>query len=69
MSKLGGFMGRKSDDEPGGKTWCRGHRQLQWLSWWNEVPQHPKDLSRMLHRVITPAAPAVMGHKVFDQAG
>lgn len=31
MAKLGGFLGRKSDGEPGVKTLWRGYRQLQWL--------------------------------------
>jgi hypothetical protein len=41
MAKLGGFLGRKSDGEPGVKTLWRGYRQLQWLVWWDEVPHHP----------------------------
>ena len=41
MAKLGGFLGRKSDGEPGVKTLWRGYRQLQLLSWWDEVPRHP----------------------------
>jgi hypothetical protein len=41
MAKLGGFLGRKSDGEPGVKTLWRGYRQLQLLCWWDEVPRHP----------------------------
>lgn len=41
MAKLGGFLGRNSDGEPGVKTLWRGYRQLQWLVWWDEVPQNP----------------------------
>jgi hypothetical protein len=41
MAKLGGFLGRKSDGEPGVKTLWRGYRQLQLLVWWDEVPHHP----------------------------
>ncbi len=41
MAKLGGFLGRKSDGEPGVKTLWRGYRQLQLLVWWDEVPRHP----------------------------
>lgn len=40
MAKLGGFLGRKSDGEPGVKTLWRGYRQLQLLVWWDEVPRH-----------------------------
>ena len=38
MAKLGGFLGRNSDGEPGVKTLWRGYRQLQFLCWWNELP-------------------------------
>ena len=38
MAKLGGFLGRKCDGEPGVKTLWRGYRQLPWLCWGNEVP-------------------------------
>ena len=31
VAKLGGFLGRKSDGEPGVKTLWRGYRQLQWI--------------------------------------
>lgn len=41
MAKLGGFLGRKSDGEPGVKTLWRGYRQLQLLCWWDEVRQNP----------------------------
>jgi hypothetical protein len=41
MAKLGGFLGRKSDGEPGVKTLWRGYRQLQLLCWWDEVPRNP----------------------------
>ena len=41
MAKLGGFLGRKSDGEPGVKTLWRGYRQLPWLCWWDEVPRNP----------------------------
>jgi len=41
MAKLGGFLGRKSDGEPGVKTLWRGYRQLQLLVWWDEVPPNP----------------------------
>ena len=41
MAKLGGFLGRKSDGEPGVKTLWRGYRQLQLLCWWDEVPRTP----------------------------
>ena len=42
MAKLGGFLGRKSDGEPGVKTLWRGYRQLQVLCWWRTrlVPGH-----------------------------
>lgn len=40
MAKLGGFLGRKSDGEPGVKTLWRGYRQLQLLCWWDEVSQN-----------------------------
>ena len=33
MAKLGGFLGRKSDGEPGIKTLWRGYRQLQLICW------------------------------------
>ena len=33
MAKLGGFLGRKSDGEPGVKTLWRGYRQLQLICW------------------------------------
>ena len=41
MAKLGGFLGRKSDGEPGVKTLWRGYRQLQFLVWWDKVPRTP----------------------------
>ena len=41
MAQLGGFLGRKSDGEPGVKTLWRGYRQLQLLCWWDEVPRTP----------------------------
>ena len=41
MAKLGGFLGRKSDGEPGVKTLWRGYRQLQLLCWWTQLPQRP----------------------------
>lgn len=41
MAKLGGFLGRKRDGEPGVKTLWRGYHQLQLLCWWDEVSQHP----------------------------
>ena len=41
MAKLGGFLGRKSDGEPGVKTLWRGYRPLQWLCWWGRVRQNP----------------------------
>jgi hypothetical protein len=41
MAKLGGFLGRKSDGEPGVKTLWRGYRQLQLLCWWEQVPRNP----------------------------
>ena len=41
MAKLGGFLGRKSDGEPGVKTLWRGYRQLQLLCWWDRVRQNP----------------------------
>jgi uncharacterized protein YndB with AHSA1/START domain len=41
MAKLGGFLGRKSDGEPGVKTLWRGYRQLQLLLWWDGVPHNP----------------------------
>lgn len=41
MAKLGGFLGRKSDGEPGVKTLWRGYRQLQLLVWWDKVSQNP----------------------------
>ncbi|MDA8194734.1 MAG: IS4 family transposase, partial [Thermaerobacter sp.] len=40
-AKLGGFLGRNRDGEPGVKTWWRGYRQLPWLCWWDEVPRSP----------------------------
>ncbi len=33
MAKLGGFLGRRSDGEPGIKTLWRGYRQLQLICW------------------------------------
>ncbi|PSR20249.1 MAG: hypothetical protein C7B45_15820 [Sulfobacillus acidophilus] len=41
MAKLSGFLGRKSDGEPGVKTLWRGYRQLPWLCWWDQVSQNP----------------------------
>ena len=41
MAKLGGFLGRKSDGEPGVKTLWRGYRQLQLLLWWDQVSENP----------------------------
>lgn len=41
MAKLGGFLGRNSDGEPGVKTLWRGYRQLQLLVWWDKVPRNP----------------------------
>ena len=41
MAKLGGFLGRKSDGEPGVKTLWRGYRPLQWLCGWDRVRQNP----------------------------
>lgn len=41
MAKLGGFLGRNSDGEPGVKTLWRGYRQLQLLAWWDQVPPNP----------------------------
>lgn len=41
MAKLGGFLGRKSDGEPGVKTLWRGYHQLQVLCWWDEASRHP----------------------------
>ena len=41
MAKLGGFLGRKSDGEPGVKTLWRGYRQLQLLCWWDKVRKNP----------------------------
>ena len=42
MAKLGGFLGRKSDGEPGVKTLWRGYRQLQLLCW----------CEKLLHRIF-----------------
>lgn len=33
MANLGGFLGRRSDGEPGGKTLWRGYRELQLICW------------------------------------
>ena len=41
MAKLGGFLGRKSDGEPGVKTLWRGYRQLPLLCWWDTVRKKP----------------------------
>ena len=41
MAKLGGFLGRNRDGEPGVKTWWRGYRQLPWRCWWDEVSRNP----------------------------
>ncbi len=41
MAKLGGFLGCKSDGDPGVITLWRGYRQLPWLCWWDEVPGSP----------------------------
>ncbi len=41
MAKLGGFLGRKSDGEPGVKTLWQGYRQLQVLCWRDAVPRNP----------------------------
>jgi hypothetical protein len=41
MAKLGGFLGRQSDGEPGVNTLWRGCRQLPVLCGWDEVPRNP----------------------------
>ncbi len=41
MAKLGGFLGRNSDGEPGVKTLWQGYRQLQLLVWWDGVARNP----------------------------
>ncbi len=33
IAKLGGFIGRRHDGDPGVKTLWRGYRQLQWILW------------------------------------
>ncbi|MDA8206272.1 MAG: IS4 family transposase, partial [Thermaerobacter sp.] len=40
MAKLGGFLGRKSDGEPGIKTLWRGYRQLQLICWGIQLASH-----------------------------
>lgn len=41
MAKLGGFLGRKSDGDPGVKTLWRGYQQLQLLVWWDDISPGP----------------------------
>ncbi len=40
-AKLGGFLGRNRDGEPGVKTCWRGYRQLPWRCWWDAVSRNP----------------------------